>query len=131
MYRRERYMGENPDGTEKKLREIYLNEIYPPLKEDDPIASLLAFSTKQAAKNMNADIFRIYAMTSAMQKHFSRFGLRSRALKTVFIAPGTNLDAATRKLLCEPDNWWCRAFSEDQFEESFIATEEKEISSLL
>ena len=118
-------MGENSDGSAKKLREIYLNEIYPPLKEDDPISALLAFSAKQAM-HMEADILRVYGMTSAMKKNYTQFGLSNRAVKSVFIAPGTSINESTRKLLCDPDNWWCRAFSEDQFEESFISAKEQE-----
>jgi hypothetical protein len=46
--------------------------------------------------------------------------LRSRTKKSIFIAP-VGVNDAVRTILGEPGNWWCRAFSEDQFEESFLA----------
>lgn len=130
MYRRERHLGTTSDGTPKKLREIYLNEIYPPLDQDDPIDALLAFSLHQAT-TMDANILRIYALTPAMADGCRRFGLSNRASKSIFVAPGTNIDETTTKYLCDPKSWWCRAFSEDQFEESFKNDEEVLEASLL
>jgi hypothetical protein len=118
LYRQERFLGQNPDGTTRSVREAHLNEIYPPADERAPVAALLAFAANRATE-MGANVVQIHAMTPAIEQFCHGKGLRSRMKKSVYIA-AEGVDAATRRLLSDPANWWCRAFNENQFEEIFV-----------
>jgi len=121
LYRQERVLGHNPDGTIKSVTEAHLNEIYPPLGETDPIAELLALVVDRAME-MPANVLQIHAMTPAIERFCETLGLRSRMTKSIYVA-ADGVDSATRKLLSDPANWWCRAFNENQFEEVLLGKE--------
>jgi hypothetical protein len=118
LYRQERILGQNPDSTTRSVREAHLNEIYPPVDERAPIAALLAFAVDRATE-MGTNVLQIHAMTPAIEQFCRGLGLRSRMAKSIYIA-ADGVDAATRRLLSDPANWWCRAFNENQFEEIFV-----------
>jgi GNAT superfamily N-acetyltransferase len=118
LYRQERILGQNPDGTTKSVREAHLNEIYPPLDERAPIGALLAFAVDRATE-MGANVVQVHAMTPAIERFCRSHGLRSRMTKSIYIA-ADGVDPATRRLLSDPTSWWCRAFNENQFEEIFV-----------
>ena len=119
LYLRERVLGHGPQGEPNVLREAHLNEIYPPLQSGDPVLALLSFASRQA-KATGTSVLHIHALTEAMESTCRNIGLKSATARTVFVAPG-NSDPELRDSLLERDNWWCRAFSEEELEEAFSA----------
>ncbi len=119
LYRRDRVLGRGSKREPHILKEAHLNEIYPPLRSKDPVLPLLAFASHQASIS-GASILHIHALTSALEKACIALGMRNQTRKRIFVTPG-NTDEGNKKLLIDPESWWCRAFSEDQLEEAFDA----------
>ncbi len=119
LYRRERVLGYDDTGQPRILLEAHLNEIYPPPCSVASVPPLLSFALKHAA-NMAACVLHIHATAPAIIEACEQSGLRSRTKKSIFIAP-IGVDDAAHTILGDAGNWWCRAVSEDQFEESFRA----------
>lgn len=127
LYRRARVLGYDDTGQPRMLLEAHLNEIYPPPNSVSSVLPLLSFALKHAM-NMTTQVMHIHAMTPAIFEACKQSGLHSRTEKSIFIAP-VGVDDATRTVLSDAGNWWCRAISEDQFEESFSADASPDIAS--
>jgi hypothetical protein len=117
LYRRERALRSGDNGQQRTLVEAHLSEIYPPPRSVANVLPLLSFALKRA-ENMSVHVLHIHATAPVIVEACLQSGLRSRTKRSTFIAP-SGVDTAARNVLGDPDNWWCRAFSEDQLEESF------------
>lgn len=127
LYRRDRVLGQDKKGNPRILREAHLSEIYPPVRADDPVRALLEFASHKA-REAGASLLHIHALSPGLESVCRNLGLNSHNSKAVFVSL-QSIDPDIKATLADPDKWWCRAFNEDQFEESIVSA--KATDSLL
>ncbi len=101
----------------EKLKELHVNEIFPPVENKSDAIKIIHF-VRKLAKTLSFDTVHIYAMTSELQQACHQLQLASFYNKSVYIVL-RGVNEAQASLLIDPNNWWCRAINEEQFEESY------------
>jgi hypothetical protein len=117
-YLQRRVLGSRPDGSPNCLMEGHLTEVYPPVG-DAALARALLGMASDKARAMGANVLQVHATTPALEQVCREFGLVSRMKKSIYVA-ASGVDAQTKSILNNPENWWCRAFNENQFAETFV-----------
>lgn len=95
-----------------------LTEVYPPVGDDRVATDIMALAAKRA-REMGAMIFFVFAMTESLAQACQSEGLEHTFEKSIYICPNGAGEALARDLT-DPEKWWCRARSEQQFVESYL-----------
>lgn len=103
--------------AQRPLEEWRVNEIYPPVT--DPSlgqAAIAAIAARLAERG--ADVIEVFCHTGGLESACIALGLRRSITKSMLLVPQQGVAAELTRAVCDPEQWWCRALNEEQFEES-------------
>lgn len=105
-------------GSRRQLAfvEGHVVEIYPPVLDVDLALSVVGYLATQA-KAWGGGALAVHAMTGALEDACRALGARSRWRRNTAIEP-LGLDAEQAQAMGRAENWWCRAATEEHFEEA-------------
>lgn len=98
------------------LSEWRVNEIYPPLRDAGVAERVVATVVGQLAKH-RADVVEVFAATPELASGCRALGLDASICKSMYLVP-SGVDEGLARALTTPEQWWCRALNEVQYEES-------------
>lgn len=103
--------------AQRPLEEWRVNEFYPPVT--DPSlgqAAIAAIAARLAERG--ADVIEVFCHTGGLESACIALGLRKSITKSMLLVPQQGVAAELARAACDPEQWWCRALNEEQFEES-------------
>ncbi|MEZ5620489.1 MAG: GNAT family N-acetyltransferase [Burkholderiaceae bacterium] len=98
------------------LSEWRVNEVYPPVRDAGAARRIVAAVVGRLAQH-GADVAEVFAATPEMAQGCRDLELESSICKSMYLVP-SGVDADLGRSLTTPDQWWCRALNEVQYEES-------------
>ncbi len=117
IYTREHTAGMLRSSDVRTVTLAEMTEVYPPVHDEEAAFDFASFGFAKA-QEIGASLLFLYAMTPAWRHTCKRLGLVGLTEKTVFIVPA-GVEKPVAELLGDPENWWCRARNEIQFEEAY------------
>lgn len=103
--------------TQRPLDEWRVNEIYPPVV-DSSLGQVAVASIATRLAQRGADVMEIFCHTAELELACADLGLRKSLTKSMLLVPPRSYKPELACLICNPNEWWCRAMNEEQFEES-------------
>jgi GNAT superfamily N-acetyltransferase len=98
------------------LSEWRVNEVYPRVSDSRAAECIIAVVAGRLAQR-GADIAEVFAASPEMVQGCRALGLVPSICKSMYLVP-SGVDADLSQSLTTPDQWWCRALNEEQYEES-------------
>lgn len=98
------------------IKEAQLSEIFPPVQDRTVFQEIIS-SLRNELLKLRFDSILIYALNETMADPCTEIGLPTFFNKTVSIA-ANDLEEPMASDVSTPENWWCRAYNEEQFKET-------------